>query len=129
MKRQEGFTLIEVLVSFVILSGAIILSFESYSSGLRTLHQAQDAIDAQAVAQSVLTRVLADEQNVGDGEKGKAGQFEWQISMRAIRPDKPPALWPVFVPVVVNVKVHDRQGRNIPSAALSTVVLQKNTPP
>ncbi len=125
MTQQAGFTLIEVLVSFVILSGAIILSFESYSIGLRTLHQAQDAIEARDVSRAVLARVLGDEQNIRDGEKGKAGQFEWQISLRAIAPDKPA----VFRPVVVKVEVDDRQGRNIASATLSTIMLQKNTSP
>lgn len=125
MKQQDGFTLIEVLVSFVILSGAIILSFESYASGLRTLHQAQDALEAQGLAQSVLARVLGGDPNLNDGKTGKAGPFEWELSLRVIGSKKPLALQPV----VVTVQVHDRQGKDIPSATLSTIKLQKTAAP
>jgi prepilin-type N-terminal cleavage/methylation domain-containing protein len=125
MKHQDGFTLIEVLVSFVILSGAIILSFESYSGGLRRLHQAQDAFEAQGLAQSVLARVLGGDPNLNDGETGKVGPFEWQLTLRAVAPDKSS----VLQPVVVTVHIIDRQGKDIPSATLSTIKLQKTVTP
>ena len=48
---QEGFTLIEVLVSFVILSGAIILTFQIFSDGLLGVEvsraKAQEVISAE----------------------------------------------------------------------------------
>jgi prepilin-type N-terminal cleavage/methylation domain-containing protein len=125
MKHQDGFTLIEVLVSFVILSGAIILSFESYASGLRTLHQAQDTVDAQAVAQFVLSDALANEQNVSDGKKGQVGQFNWKLSVQTVGTEESPSLRPL----AITVQVFDRQGKAVSPAELSTIILPKNSSP
>jgi prepilin-type N-terminal cleavage/methylation domain-containing protein len=125
MKHENGFTLIEVLVSFVILSGAIILSFESYASGLRGLHQAQDVIEAQDLSQAVLARVLGDDAEVTDGEKGREGMFEWQVFLKPVGLEKS-VIWQ---PLAVTVRVSDSQGRDIPSASLSTIKLQVNPTP
>jgi prepilin-type N-terminal cleavage/methylation domain-containing protein len=120
MKREDGFTLIEVLVSFVILSGAIIFSFETYANGLRGLHQAQDSLNAQALSQSILSRVLTDD-SVVVGSKGAAGQMTWELVVRPIRQGNNS----LQTPVVIEVHVFDREGREITTAALSTIKIAR----
>jgi type II secretory pathway pseudopilin PulG len=40
-RNQEGFTLVEVMVGFVIVAGAIIMTFQVFSDGLRALNASQ----------------------------------------------------------------------------------------
>ena len=123
MKQQDGFTLIEVLVSFVILSGAIILSFESYTNGLRALHQTQEGLDAQTLAQSIMARTLADDPELTNGSKGTSGQMAWQLSMRPLSQESVSVLHPS----VVEIHVFDYKGREMPFAVLSTIIIKKVT--
>jgi prepilin-type N-terminal cleavage/methylation domain-containing protein len=120
MKEQDGFTLIEVLVAFVILSGAVILSFESYIHGLRILHQAQDALEANSLSQSIITGALADDSAVV-GSKGVAGQMTWEMVVWPIRQKNSGLL----TPVAIEVHVFDREGRGITTATLSTIKIAR----
>lgn len=125
MKHQDGFTLIEILVSFVILSGAIILSFESYTGGLLNLHQAQAALDAQTLAQSAMTRVLGDDPALRPGANGTAGRFSWQVTVRPL----PAAHAGAMIPMLVEVRVFDQHHHEIVPATLSTIFIVKPPAP
>lgn len=49
--HDEGFTLIEVMVAFAIMAGAIIMAFSVFGDGLRGLKLAQERSDHIQVAQ------------------------------------------------------------------------------
>lgn len=56
--RVEGFTLIEVLVSFAIMAGAIIMAFTIFGDGLRGLNSAQKRSSEMHAAQHQIDLAL-----------------------------------------------------------------------
>jgi prepilin-type N-terminal cleavage/methylation domain-containing protein len=75
MKRQQGFSLVEVLVAVVVL-GVIVAAFSGvFSSSIDSILSAGDRYRALMEAQGLLERVLA----TGDLE-GLEGVVEWEQS-------------------------------------------------
>jgi len=87
MKRanEDGFTLIEVLVSLVVLSGAILLAFETGANSVRAIRSAEQKTKAMEVLRSEVDRFAAD-----DGVNARVGttkDVKWQIAVRALDGD------------------------------------------
>lgn len=57
---ERGFTLLEVLVAFAIVSVTLVAAYQSFWTGLTVLHRTQDRLTATQLAQSLIDRVGQD---------------------------------------------------------------------
>ena len=84
MKRQRGFTLIEVVVAFVLLALVLGVSFEIFSRGIARAGELDDRARALVVAQSRLAATGAEEaikEGVASGESDDR-RFQWTVTVR-----------------------------------------------
>lgn len=83
MRRQRGFTLIEVVVAFALLALALTLLLGSLSGAARQIHQASLSGRAALHAQTLLAQVgagggIAPGHDEGDLEEGR---YHWQLDI------------------------------------------------
>ena len=86
--RQRGFSLLEVLVAFVILTTALAVLFRIFSGGLNNLSVSGDYNQAILLAQSKLAGVGVEEplqtgETYGEWE---AGDFRWRQLVESYNP-------------------------------------------
>jgi general secretion pathway protein I len=82
-KRTAGFTLIEVVVAFVLLSTVLTLGFEIFSDGMRRTGELEDRSRAVVIAQSKLD-AAGMEQALADGITSGESQdrrYRWTLSI------------------------------------------------
>ena len=85
MKRaQSGFTLIEIVVAFVMLSLVLVTSFEIFTGGMRRAADLEDYSRALLIAQSKIAAAGAEEQFKegeiqGDSEDRR---YHWVVAIR-----------------------------------------------
>jgi general secretion pathway protein I len=60
--RTDGFTLLEVLVAFVLLATTVTIILQLFSSGIKTLSLSEDYATAVVMAESKMREVLDNEQ-------------------------------------------------------------------
>lgn len=123
--RQSGYTLIEVLVAFMILALALTVLMRIFSGGLRNVSVSSDYATATLIAESRLAAAGIDLPLVPGETSGTEGErFEWTVSVQDYEP------WPGYrsavkgvaayrVTVTVEWPHHDRMRR----IGLSTVRL------
>lgn len=76
---QQGFTLIEVLVAFVLLSLTLAVILQIFSSGLRNIGAAEGYTRAMVLAEAKLAQ-LGNETALASGETGGEDDiFSWQL--------------------------------------------------
>ena len=118
MGRQRGFTLLEVLVAFAILSLAVVSMIQLFSQGLRLLKVSGDYQQAVLLADQKAREMETIREGV---EAGREGDFEWE--RRATVTTVPEELTvPGVAPVrLYQVTVHVRWGsRSVEVATLRT---------
>jgi prepilin-type N-terminal cleavage/methylation domain-containing protein len=115
---QSGFTLIETLVAFVILSGTIIMALSAMTDGLHRMQRSAEIIRASQVAQSVLDSVIA-ASGSDVATTGEKDGFKWQVSMLSTQSTEDAITRPVFIRIVIS----DAMGHAIPQANLETIVM------
>lgn len=108
-QRQTGFTLLEVLVAFVLAAIGIVALIQAFAGGLRNLGKMDEIVMAAMVAESRLAEVgilypvaVGEMEGVEDGDK-----YHWRISVSpfqdpdglAVMPEQTPALYLVEVDV------------------------------
>jgi len=81
--REAGFTLIEVVVAFLLLSVVLVSVFEIFSKGLARAGELDDYSQALVIAQGRLASVgveapLAEGASAGDSDDGR---FHWSVSV------------------------------------------------
>jgi general secretion pathway protein I len=112
--RQSGFTLIEIVVAFVMLALVLGVSYEVFSTGLRRAGDLEDYSRALAIAQTQLAM-----SSVGDSfEEGQTSgdsedrRFRWTttISPYATNADPAKQALAAYYPVRVAVRVTWRSG-------------------
>lgn len=84
MQAQRGFTLIEVVVAFVLLSVVLVTGFEIFSQGLRRAGELDDYSRALVIAQAKLAAV-GTEQKYEEGQSQGAtedGRFRWAVQVQ-----------------------------------------------
>jgi general secretion pathway protein I len=113
-RRQSGFTLIEVVCAFVILTLVLATSYQIFSSGLQRAGDLEDYSRALVIAQSQLEQAsfgetFEDSQTGGESEDRR---FRWAVSVSRYddgAESKPAAtpqpLGQPFVPVRIAVRV------------------------
>jgi general secretion pathway protein I len=84
---EEGYTLLEVLVAFVILAGAVIMSFRIFGDGLHRLNEADRQIKMVTVGQDLMSRLQLATHLAAGTTTGHSGQFGWTITLTRY-PDK-----------------------------------------
>lgn len=85
---HRGFTLMEILVAFVVLGAAVGVLYRTFSAGLRNVDAVAGYSEAIAVAEAKLTGVGL-EQPLQEGEESGATEdkrFNWQITVRPYTP-------------------------------------------
>lgn len=91
-RSQAGFTLLEVMLAFVLLATAMALLIGMLSNGLRQVRQAQDETEATLFAQSLFEQTGTLESlkpAVRDGEFA-GGRYRYRLTVERI-PDPLPA--------------------------------------
>ncbi len=89
-RRSGGFTLLEVLVAFVVLAISLGVLFEIFSTGMRAQHSAEEYTRATLLAESKLaaigiTGALEEGETTGEYEDG----YHWRVAIRPYRLDEP----------------------------------------
>jgi len=81
MKRQRGFTLVEIVVAFVLLSAVLMTGFEIFSQGLRRAGDLDDQARAIVIAQSKLAASGTEELFKEGSWQGQSedGRFRWVL--------------------------------------------------
>jgi general secretion pathway protein I len=88
MNRQRGFTLVEVVVAFVLLAIVLTMSFEVLTAGLARAGQYEDRSQALMIAQSQIAGAGI-EQAMREGEtQGASADRRFQWSTRITRTDE-----------------------------------------
>ena len=123
--RQTGYTLIEVLVAFMILALALTVLLRIFSGGLRNVSVSSDYAVATLIAESRLAAAGIDiPLRPGETSGTEGERFEWTVSVQDYQP------WPGYRSAAkgvdayrVTVTVEWPHGDNTRSVGLSTVRL------
>jgi len=78
---RDGYTLLEVLVAFVILAGAVIMSFRIFADGLGRLNDADRQIEMVTLAQELMARLQIATRLKPGTTTGNAGALGWTITL------------------------------------------------
>ena len=124
--RQSGYTLIEVLVAFMILALALTVLLRIFSGGLRNVSVSSDYATATLIAESRLAAAGIDiPLRPGETSGTEGERFEWTVSVQDYQP------WPGYRAASqavdayrVTVTVEWPHGDNTRSVGLSTVRLR-----
>jgi len=125
--RQRGFSLIEVLVAFMILALSLTVVFRIFSGGLRNVALAEDYARAVLVAESQLATVGINEPlelGVTAGEWNE--RFRWERVIEVYRPwEQEKELTAQMLPYRVTVSVDWNHAGRTRQVKLSSVRLKK----
>lgn len=119
--RDEGFTLLEVLVALVVLSTAVVAALQLFGGGLRLARTAGDHAEAALLASAKLAD-LEPGPLVEGTDEGTDGPYHWtrrvalDPSLLPIEIDTPEAV--TLRLARVNVEVRWGQGRRVELATL-----------
>jgi general secretion pathway protein I len=115
-KAQGGFTLLEVLIAFAILSIAVVAVIQGFAQGLRLLKVAGDHQQAVLLADQKTREMVTP---VEGRDQGKEGNFDWERTVTVVpAPDltrtAATAKWHVYR-IDVKVSWGDKRGVEIVS--------------
>jgi len=113
-RQNAGFTLLEVLVAFAILSVAVVAVIQGFAQGLRLLKVAGDHQQAVLLADQKAREVIMP---VEGHDRGQDGAFDWERTVTVVKaPDleRTPATrkWTVYQ-IDVKVRWGDKRGVEI----------------
>ena len=141
-RRQTGFSLLEVMVAFVILAAALGLLLGMLSRGLHQVSQAGNQTEASLHAQSLLDELgtlQPLEPGVRDGEF-EHGRYRWRLQVSQARdpaPPPPPAdgqpppapVPGLAQPLLYRVALEVEWGSGRPAQQLRFATLRVRSPP
>lgn len=125
-RQQQGFTLIEILVAFMILAMSLTVIFRIFSGGLRNVALSEDYARAVLVAESQLSAIGVSEplvRGVSSGEWAK--RFRWQRVVEHYQPwQQDKELTAVVLAYRVTVSVDWEHGGDSRQITLNSVRLK-----
>ena len=135
---SRGFTLLEVLLAFVLLGAAMGLLIAMLSNGLRQVRQAQDETEATLHAQSLLDQIGVLEAIVPVRRQGEfdRGRYRYELEVTEFRdpmpvPEQEQPIAPAVTegaPKLYRVALAIRWGTGQPAQQLKFVTLRARTP-
>ena len=127
-KSEDGFSLVEVLVAFVLLAGAVILSFQIFSDGVRRIESVETRLRETSVVRGELEKFESTGKLAERTVTGKTDGVDWRITVSPLE-DVPDNSGPAFRPFKVEIVVMDPlRGEHVPTA-LETIILRPVTNP
>jgi general secretion pathway protein I len=109
VRRDHGFTLVEVVVAIAILALVAGVIFRVNSDSISNIHRANALADASSLAQSLIAKV-GTEIPLREGEtRGQSGAgLQWRLQMKRYGDATDRAQWPLAAyTVVAEVTLHD----------------------
>jgi general secretion pathway protein I len=127
--RSAGFTLLEVLVAFAILSVAVVVVIQGFAQGLRLLKVAGDHQRAVLLADQKAREVV---NPVEAHDRGQDGAFDWERNVTIVTTpdlDRTPATrkWRVYQ-IDVRVRWSDTRGVQVVTLRTSAEQPAAGTP-
>ncbi|WP_162914386.1 type IV pilus modification PilV family protein [Taklimakanibacter lacteus] len=120
--REDGYSLLEVLVAFVILSGAVIMSFRIFGDGLRRLDAADRQMEMVAVGQDLLSDLQLKPVLQPGRMSGVSQGYAWTIMLTPAADQDPAPNALALVHVRVEVRQEDA---TVPGFDLETTLLAR----
>ena len=129
--RERGFTLIEIMVAFVLLSLVLATSYQIFTTGLQRAGDLEDSSKALLIAQSQIAQASLGEtfeENTTSGES-EDRRFRYTVQVSAYDDGMDPAakLQATFAPVRIAVRVTWTSGSRERHLDLATLVVGKTT--
>jgi general secretion pathway protein I len=122
-RKDRGFTLIEVLVAFLILAFSLAALFRLFSGSLVSVRQGEDYAQAVAVARAEMARIDADGIDAGKADSGETEDgYRWETQYTRIPGIEEKKTESGFEPMQVTVTVNWGELGN-KSLSMSTVRL------
>jgi len=117
MTRQRGFTLVEIVVAFVLLSLVLATSYQLFSTGLARASELDDYSRALEIAQTQIAQASVGEQFEEGQSSGESDdqRFRWMVTIsrydEGIDPDK--KMLASLYPVKIAVRVAWKNGAEV----------------
>ncbi len=124
-RRQGGFSLLELLVAFVIMAFSLGMLYQASGGTIRNVGDTERHLRATVLAQGILNS----RDKVPEGgwnEAGQAAEFSWRVSSGAFPTDVDSPRVPALQQVQIVVGWND--GRGSRSLELSTLLPQARPP-
>ena len=124
-RRQGGFSLLELLVAFVIMAFSLGMLYQASGGTVRSLGDTDQHLRASILAQSVLN-ARDSVPDAGWNETGQSGGFTWRANSAAFRTDVTDPKVPQLHQVDIVIGWSDRGGPR--QIGLSTLLPQARPP-
>jgi general secretion pathway protein I len=121
--RQQGFSLLEVLVAFAVLSISLGILYQAFGGALHNLSVSGNYGRAMILAESRLAETVADTPLEAGSQTGKAGDFRWRVEVTPY--DEVEELPQTFEPYKVLVDVSWNEGSRERHYRLQTLRLDR----
>jgi prepilin-type N-terminal cleavage/methylation domain-containing protein len=83
--RQQGFTLLEVLVSMIIVSLVVVVYFQIMSAGMKLEHSSRERIDRLLRARHIFDQLLLQDVRADDFKwRGEDGGCLWTLDIETV---------------------------------------------
>jgi general secretion pathway protein I len=102
MRRERGFTLLEVIVAFAILTLSLAAVYEVYAASARRSAHLADRTPAIALAESLLAEGTVAPLNASAERSGAVGAYRWTLRTTPVDPEVKSSLPVVSVKVDVS---------------------------
>lgn len=123
----RGFSLIEILVAFTVMTFVVGVLFQVFSTGLRTAVVAEEYSEGTRIAESLLEEAAGIRSLERGEQSGRVedSPYEWHIRVAPFSvPGLPNDDYGAFEPVSISVRVHWASGVRGRQVELHTVRLQ-----
>lgn len=95
MRRDDGFTLLEVLVALTVLGVALTVLFGIFGQSLSRSRETQSRLEARTLATSLLAQAeVSPGLSFGDSSGRTPSGMEWQLDVRPFGDDRDHEAWP-----------------------------------
>ena len=123
--RQSGFSLLEVLVAFAILSMSLGVLYQAFSNSLRNVGASGDYSRAMIIAEARLAEAMADVPIKEGGDQGQVeDRYHWRLTVQRYEYDDE-GISSQFTPYEVQIVVSWQDGKHSREYQLSTLRLSQ----